>query len=66
MSPTCAALAFKASSDRTWTATVSLLFAELKGRMPDEKSEKRLGAALDKTIAKIQKNQGVAGWNLGQ
>lgn len=39
------------------TFTVSLLFAELKGRMPDEKSEKRLVAALDKTIAKIQKNQ---------
>jgi hypothetical protein len=39
------------------TFTVSLLFAELKGRMPDDKSEKRLVAALDKTIAKIQKNQ---------
>ncbi len=39
------------------TFTVSLLFAELKGRMPDEKSEKRLVAALDKTLAKIQKNQ---------
>jgi hypothetical protein len=39
------------------TFTVSLLFAELKGRMPDERSEKRLAAALDKTIAKIQKNQ---------
>ncbi len=39
------------------TFTVSLLFAELKGRMPDEKSEKRLLAALDKTLAKIQKNQ---------
>jgi hypothetical protein len=39
------------------TFTVSLLFAELKGRMPDERSEKRLVAALDKTIAKIQKNQ---------
>jgi hypothetical protein len=36
---------------------VSLLFAELKGRMPDEKSENRLVAALDKTLAKIQKNQ---------
>ena len=39
------------------TFTVSLLFAELKGRMPDDRSEKRLAAALDKTIAKIQKNQ---------
>ncbi|HLJ97879.1 MAG TPA: prenyltransferase/squalene oxidase repeat-containing protein [Gemmataceae bacterium] len=39
------------------TFTVSLLFAELKGRMPDEKSEKRLVTALDKTLAKIQKNQ---------
>src|SRR5439155_10093847 len=39
------------------TFTVSLLFAELKGRMPDEKSEQRLVAALDKTLVKIQKNQ---------
>lgn len=39
------------------TFTVSLLLAELKGRMPDERSEKRLAVALDKTIAKIQKNQ---------
>jgi hypothetical protein len=39
------------------TFTVSLLFAELKGKMPDEKSEKRLVAALDKTLAKLQKNQ---------
>jgi len=39
------------------TFTVSLLFAELKGKMPDEKSEKRLVAALDKAIAKIHKNQ---------
>ncbi len=39
------------------TFTVSLLFAELKGRMPDEKSEQRLVTALDKTLAKIQKNQ---------
>jgi hypothetical protein len=35
----------------------SLVLAELKGKMPDEKSEKRLIAALNKTIGKIEDNQ---------
>jgi hypothetical protein len=39
------------------TFLASLVLAELKGRMPDEKSEKRLVAALNKTIGKIEDNQ---------
>jgi hypothetical protein len=39
------------------TFMVSLVLAELKGKMADDVTEKRLGAALDKTIAKIEKNQ---------
>jgi hypothetical protein len=39
------------------TFAASLLLAEMKGKMPDEAGEKRLGAALDKLLAKIQKNQ---------
>ncbi len=39
------------------TFAASLLLAEMRGKMPDEKAEKRLGAALDKLLAKIQKNQ---------
>jgi hypothetical protein len=39
------------------TFLVSLVLAELKGKMEDDATEKRLGAALDKTIAKIEKNQ---------
>jgi hypothetical protein len=33
------------------------LLAELRGRMPDEKSEKRVGEALAKLIAKLERNQ---------
>ena len=39
------------------TFAASLLLAEMKEKMPDEASEKRLGAALEKLLAKIQKNQ---------
>jgi hypothetical protein len=35
----------------------SLVLAELKGRMRDETAEKRLAAALTKTVAKIETNQ---------
>ena len=38
------------------TFMASLLLSELKGRMPDEKSEKRMIAALNKTIGKIEDN----------
>jgi hypothetical protein len=34
-----------------------LVMAELKGKMPDEKSEKRLVAAFDKAMTKIAKHQ---------
>ena len=47
----------------------SLVLAEVKGTMPDGKSEKRLTAALEKVVRKIEKNQqadgtysGNAGW----
>lgn len=47
----------------------SLVLAEVKGTMPDAKSEKRLSAALEKVVRKIEKNQqadgtysGNAGW----
>jgi hypothetical protein len=39
------------------TFTASLLLAEVKDRMPDAESQKRVAAALDKVLAKIQKNQ---------
>jgi hypothetical protein len=39
------------------TFLASLVLAELKGRMPDAQGEKRLLAALDKTIAKIERHQ---------
>src|SRR5262245_33318819 len=39
------------------TFLVSMVLAELKGKKADEKSEKRMVAALTKTIAKIEKNQ---------
>src|SRR5262249_4876690 len=39
------------------TFLTTLVFSELKGKVADEKAEKRLTAALDKTVAKIQKNQ---------
>lgn len=35
----------------------SLVLAEVKGTMPDAKSEKRLSAALEKVVNKIEKNQ---------
>jgi hypothetical protein len=39
------------------TFLAALVLAELKGKMPEEKLEQRLVASLDKTIAKIEKNQ---------
>jgi hypothetical protein len=39
------------------TFLASLLFAELKGKMADERSEKVAGAAMEKVLAKITKNQ---------
>lgn len=39
------------------TFQASLLLAEIKDRMPDKEGNKRVAAALDKVIAKIQKNQ---------
>lgn len=38
------------------TFLTSMVLAELKGKGGDEKAEKRLVAALDKTVAKIEKN----------
>ena len=39
------------------TFLASMVLAELKGKMPAEIAEKRLEAALTKTVAKIEKNQ---------
>jgi hypothetical protein len=39
------------------TFLASLVLAELKGKMPGQESEKRLVAALAKTVGKIEKNQ---------
>ncbi|HMF11410.1 MAG TPA: hypothetical protein VKE94_03870, partial [Gemmataceae bacterium] len=39
------------------TFLASLVLAELKGSMPDPKSERRLVAVLDKSIHKIERNQ---------
>lgn len=39
------------------TFLASMVLAEAKGNMPDPKSEKRIAAALDKVIDKVQKNQ---------
>jgi hypothetical protein len=44
----------------------SLVLAEAKGKMPDDKSEKRLVAALDKVLRKIEKNQQANGTWGGQ
>lgn len=51
------------------TFLTALVLSELKGQMPDKKSEERLFAALNKTIGKIEANQqadgtfaGNAGW----
>ena len=42
----------------------SLLLAEVKGQMPDRKSETRVGRALNKAIGKIEANQRPDGtWN---
>ena len=39
------------------TFAASLLLAEVKDQMPDAAGQKRVSAALDKLLAKIQKNQ---------
>lgn len=39
------------------TFLAALVLAEMKGRMPEDKSEQRLVAALNKTIAKIERHQ---------
>src|SRR5262249_30499923 len=39
------------------TFLAALVLAEMKGRMPEEKSERRLLAALNKTVAKIERHQ---------
>jgi hypothetical protein len=39
------------------TFLVNMVLAELKGKKADEKSDKRMAAALTKTISKIEKNQ---------
>jgi hypothetical protein len=51
------------------TFLAALVLSELKGKMPDESSEQRLCAALDKTMSKIKRHQkedgtfaGNAGW----
>jgi len=43
------------------TFLAALVLSELKGQMPDKKSEDRLFAALNKTIGKIESNQGKDG-----
>lgn len=43
----------------------SLVLAEVKGTMPDAKSEKRLTAALEKVVRKIEKNQQADGTYAG-
>jgi hypothetical protein len=43
------------------TFAAALFLSELKGRMPDAESEKRLTAAIDKTMLKIEKNQNADG-----
>lgn len=47
------------------TFLTSLVLAELKGQMPQEKGEKRLVAALNKTIGKIEDNQKADGTFVG-
>jgi hypothetical protein len=39
------------------TFLAAMVLAEVKGQMPDDKGEKRLVAALDKTIGKMERNQ---------
>jgi hypothetical protein len=43
------------------TFLAGLVLSELKGKMPADGSDKRLLAALDKTVRKIEKNQGADG-----
>src|SRR5437764_7233973 len=48
------------------TFLASLTLAEAKGRMPDQASEVRLSAALDKVIAKMERHQQADGtWAMG-
>ena len=48
------------------TFLASMLLAELKGQMPDEIGENRVGAALQKCVRKIEGNQQQDGsWNAG-
>ncbi len=48
------------------TFVSALVLAEAKGQMPDEPSEQRLGAALDKVVAKMERHQQADGsWAMG-
>jgi prenyltransferase/squalene oxidase-like repeat protein len=47
------------------TFLTALVLSELKGQMPDKKSEDRLFAALNKTIGKIESNQQADGTFVG-
>ena len=47
------------------TFLTALVLSELKGQMPDKKSEERLFAALNKTIGKIEANQQADGTFVG-
>ena len=47
------------------TFLASVVLAEVKGKMPGTDSEKRLVAALEKTIRKIEKNQAADGTFVG-
>ncbi len=47
------------------TFLTALVLSELKGQMPDKKSEDRLFAALNKTIGKIEANQQADGTFVG-
>ena len=48
------------------TFTAAVLLPEVKDKMPDEAGKKRVAAALDKLLAKIQKNQRADGTWGGQ
>jgi hypothetical protein len=48
------------------TFLATLVLAEAKGQMPDPASEERLGAALAKAVAKMERHQGADGaWAMG-
>jgi hypothetical protein len=48
------------------TFLAAFLLSEVDGRMPDTASQARVRAALEKVVAKIEKNQGQDGsWNAG-